>query len=305
LFPFTKSKQQGGYVGLEVRPDGLALAILRSKKDDPSAGLEYRYEPCSAAEREDVLKKMVAEFGLSGMACRAVLPVDQYKTYPIDKPEVEDSELSDAARWRVKDLLEFDLEDAVTDVYDFPADGLRGGRLPQLNVVVCRKAIVESMVALVSSSEMELKSIDIADLSLRNIALQQNQETDRSIALLYLRRGAGNMVFVKNEELYLARHFEFSVDALTDPAQQESVIQYLALEIQRSFDYFESQLGQIPPKEITLFGPDPSIPLANMLGGSISAKLSPLVLPNIPDDSSIELINSLVAVGATLRGGDS
>lgn len=303
MFPFLKSKQHNGYVGLEVRPDGLALAILRAEQSKPSQTVEYRYEACSAAERESVLQKIVSELGLSGMACRAAIPVDQYKTYPIDRPEVEDAELADAARWRVKDMLEFDLADAVTDVYEFPSDALRG-RMPQLNVVVCRRAIIESMVQLVSNAGLDLQSIDVADLCLRNIAVQQSTSEDSPSALLYLRRGAGNMIFVKNGELYLARHFDFSLESLIDPAQQESVVQYLALEIQRSFDYFESQLGQIPPKELTLFGPDASTPLANMLGGSITAKVSPLALPNMPEDASNELINSLVAVGAVYRQGE-
>jgi len=88
---------------------------------------------------------------------------------------------------------------------------------------------------------------------------------------------------------------------LNEPSQQEQVIQQLALEVQRSFDYFESQLGQRPPGELILFGPDPNIPLANMLGGSITAKVTALDLSVLGMEDGLDAINALVAVGATYR----
>ena len=299
LLAFLKrSKGASGHVGLEIRPDGLSIAIRNGAEAQQSVHVVY--QPCSAAEREQALTKIIAEHGLDGMPCRAVLPFDQYKIYPIDKPEVEASELADAARWRIKDMLDFDLDDAVSDVYSFPADALRG-RPEQLNVVVSRRTIIENTVNLIQSSGLELESIDIADLALRNIVLQHAPESERATAILYLRRGVGMMVFVKQEQLYLARHFDFSLESLSDPSQQDSVIQYLSLEIQRSFDYFESQLGQIPPQELVLYGPDPNIPLGNMLGGSISAKITSLHLPALDSQEPLDSIQCLVAAGAAMR----
>lgn len=298
LLSFLKrSKATKGTVGLEIRPDGLALVIARPAEP---ADLSFHFRPCSAAERADVLSELVDEHSLAGMACRAVLPPDQYKIYPIDRPEVEDSELADAARWRIKDMLDFNLEDAVSDVYSFPTDAVRG-RPAQLNVVVCRRTIIETVVNLIQDAGLLLESIDIADLALRNILLQHGKVSERASAILYLRRGVGNMVFVKQDQLYLARHFDFSPEALSDPAQQDNVIQNLSLEVQRSFDYFESQLGQIPPQELVLFGPDPNIPLANMLGGSISAKISPLNMPVSNELDPAAMIQCLVAAGAAIR----
>lgn len=299
LFSFLKrSKGSNGTVGLEIRPDGLALAIARP--GNPSPEISFHYLQCNAAEREQALSGLVEEQALAGMTCRAVLPSDQYKIYPIEKPEVEDSELSDAARWRIKDMLDFNLEDATSDVYSFPSDALRG-RPEQLNVVVSRRTIIETTVKLIQDSGLTLESIDIADLALRNILLQQSRENERASALLYLRRGLGIMVFVKKDQLYLARHFDFSLESLSDPSQQDSVIQYLSLEIQRSFDYFESQLGQIPPQELVLYGPDPNIPLANMLGGSISAQLVSLTMPALENSDQADAIQCLIAAGAALR----
>lgn len=308
MFSIFKSKQATGTVGLEIRPDGLALAVIRSTAANaPKDALSYVFKPCKAAEREQVLSQLIEQYQLHKMACHVVLPVEQYQTYVIDKPKVEDAELGDAARWRIKDMLDYDLDSAVSDTYTFPEDAVRG-RPDQLNVVVSRQAIIQDCVNIINQSELELVSIDIADLALRNLAAKQTQEAGRSSALLYLRHGSGSMVLVKDGSLYLARHFDFSVQSLNEPSQQDSVIQHLALEVQRSFDYFESQLGQNPPQTLTLIGPDPHIPLANMLGGSIAGQVALFDLSSLSFDSapiSAELIQSFIALGAALRAGDS
>jgi len=303
LFSFFKTKSKAGSVGLEIRTDGLGLAIARRDSTGLLRIAECLYRDCSAAERKTTLNDLVSEHKLAGLPCNLVLPPDQYQTYPIELPNVEAHELADAARWKVKDMLDFDLENAVTDVYDFPKDALRG-RPEQLNVVVSRKAVIQGYVDLISESDLKLMSIDIADLALRNIARLISGEDQRPTAVLYLRPGAGMMVLVKGDSLYLARHFEFSLQSLNEPSQQDSVIQHLALEVQRSFDYFESQMGQVPPQEVLLIGPDPSVPLANMLGGSIAAKVSVMDL-NICYDSEqatgFDEIKGFTAMGGAMR----
>jgi MSHA biogenesis protein MshI len=278
LFSFSRllklaSKSKLGQVGLEVRADGIAVALAKPGENGELYIEACKFQECKAAERVEVLTQLVNDLGAKGLPCNLVLPSKQYQTYPIEKPKVEDDELPDAARWRIKDMLDFDLDNAVTDVYGFPSDALRG-RPEQLNVVVCRSAIITEALKLVSVSGLVLESIDIVDLALRNVAMRLSEDEHKAQAVLYLRNGAGTMVLVKNGDLYLSRHFDFSLQSLNEPAQQDSVIQNLALEIQRSFDYFESQMGQVPPRTISLIGPDSNVPLAKMLSGSIAADVA-------------------------------
>jgi len=307
LFSFLKSKTRTGAVGLEVRADGISLSVAKPGNGGKLTISECIYREYNAAERVKVLNDLVSEFSLSGLPCYVVIPAEQYKIYPIEKPKVEENELADAARWKVKDLLDFDLESAVTDIYEFPSDALRG-RPEQLNVVVCRSAIVQELVNLVTQSDLVLENIDIVDLAVRNVASRISSDEHRAVAVLYLRNGAGMMVLVKGGTLYFSRHFDFSVSALNEPSQQDSVIQHLALEVQRSFDYFESQMAQVPPQTVFLIGPTPNVPLANMLGGSISAQVELLDLSACyADEQAVgqNEINAFAALGCVLKGGQS
>ena len=303
MFSFLKSKSQSSVVGLEVRADGLAVSIARLNKQGVTYASESIFRECNAAQRSKTLNELVSEYSLSGARCRVVLPAEQYKIFPVEKPKVEENELADAVRWKVKDLLDYDLNDAVTDIYDFPEDALRG-RPEQVNVVASRVVVIQELVNLIEHSDLELESIDIVDLAVRNIAQRLSENEQKAVAVLYLRHGMGMLVLVKGSTLYFSRHFDFSLDALNETSQQDSVIQHLALEVQRSFDYFESQMGQVPPQVVHLFGPAPNIPLANMLGGSIAAKVELLGLgPCFDEEPTITQneIQSFVALGAVLR----
>ncbi|MDX1452182.1 MAG: hypothetical protein R3183_06455 [Oleiphilaceae bacterium] len=302
MFSWIKSKAPQLRVGLEIRADGMALAVATKNQEGGRNITFCEYLSCSAAERVAKLSELVEANKLAGAHCHLVLPAEQYQTYPVEKPKVDESELNDAIRWKVKDMLDFDLENAVTDAYAFPEDALRG-RPPLVNVTVARKALIQGYVNLLKECGLSLQCIDVADLALRNVCVQIPDREERPTALLYLRNGSGNMILVKGDTLYLARHFDFSVQALNEPSQQDSVMQQLALEIQRSFDYFESQMAQVPPQEMVLAGPDPSIPLANMLGGNIAARVAAFdwSLCFAEGQAGVNEVNCLVAAGAALR----
>ncbi len=297
-------------MGLEIRRDGIALAEARYDASKRAKRIiHYDFRALTKADQlEAACMELVRDHQLEGASCHLVLGADEYQTYPVEKPKVEAAEVVEALKWKVKDLLDYDLAKAVIDAYPLPADAVRG-RNELMTVVVSRRELIQKRVDLLRSLGLNLAAIDITDMALRNlcVSLQVVQENPRAQALLHLRDGAGMMVMVRGMDLYLARHFDFSVANLNDPSRQDQVIQQLGLEIQRSFDYFESQMGQVPPAELLLFGPDPSMPLANMIGGSIAARVAALDpaqhwLERGSQASWLDEINTFVAQGAALRG---
>jgi MSHA biogenesis protein MshI len=304
LFSLFKKKTRGQVVGLEIRSSGIALAVSSGAGNASRISL-CEYRECNAAERESVLTELVEEHNLMGVACRVVLPAEQYRVLPVEKPKVENDELVDAVRWKIKDLLDYDVNDAVLDVYDFPSDALKG-RPEQVNVVSVRTALIQDTVNLVNKSGLELLSIDISELAIRNVAIRLSEDQQRAAAVLYLRNGSGMIVLVKGDTLYFSRNFDFSLQALNDVSQQNSVIQQLALEVQRSFDYFESQMAQVPPQTVALIGPAPNMPLANMLGGNIAAQVETIDMSGIlqeNDNVGLSEIQAFAALGCVLREG--
>lgn len=249
---------------LEIRPDGIAWAV--SGQSPGVAG----FVECLPARRQPVLDELVDTHGWKGASSTLVLPLDQYQVFQMERPEgVEESELADALKWKLKDLLDFSPSEAISDMFPFPKDAGRG-RGELVNVVAARKTLVSELVALVLNSGLALERIDIAELALRNLVCRLD-DNGRGAALVHLKEGYGQMVICRNNTLYLSRRLDVTLEDLRDAARQESAVQSLALELQRSLDYYESQLGQVPPARIHLVARDSVLPLASMLSSYLAA----------------------------------
>lgn len=106
---------------------------------------------CSLAKREDALDSLSTERRWAAADITLILSHDQYQVFQLARPEgLDESELGDALKWKLKDFLDFNPSDAVTDVFPFPKDASRGrGNL--LNVVAARKSLVSELVELVKN----------------------------------------------------------------------------------------------------------------------------------------------------------
>ena len=266
---------------LEVRPDGIAWAVSPGRPSQQTGFAE-----CLPAKRQQTLEELVSEYGWEGAPTILVLPIDQYQVFQVERPEgVEDSELADALKWKLKDFLDFSPTEAVSDSFPFPEDATRG-RGALVNLVAARKSLVLELVSLVHDAGLALQKIDIAELALRNFAAALDT-ANVGVAVVHLRNTYGQMVVCRGDTLYLSRRLELSYDDMQDASRQEEAVQSLALEMQRSMDYFESQLGQAPPSVIRLVTKDSVLPLTSMLGSYLAAGIE------APDWSGFGLHNEL------------
>lgn len=265
LFKRTAKTQS---VCLEILPDGIAW-FCGSHSASVSDG-QTGFLACPPAKRAPLLADLVAQQGWAGAHTTVVLPLDQYSVFQLERPDgLNDHDLADALRWKLKDLLDYSPSNAVCDVFEFPQDASRGrGHL--VNVVAARKSLAKELVELVSSAGLELRRVDVAELALRNFAARMDT-SGRGMALVHLRDGYGQMVVCKGPVLYLSRRLDVSSAELRDAGSQENAVQSLALEMQRSLDYFESQLGQVPPRAICLVARDAMLPLTAMVSSYVAA----------------------------------
>ena len=265
--PFTK-QQQGVSLGLELASGGIAWALRGSGYH----GVQTGFVEGAPESRSRGLQELVAEQSLKGAGVNLVLSQDQYQIFQAERPPVESNELAEAVRWKLGDLLDYPASEAVIDIFPFPDDATRDrGQL--INAVCARHDLIGAHVEVVREAGLELNRIDVAELALRNLIAHADPE-ERGAALLYLSENHGHMVFCRGNMLYMARRIEVSMAQLRDAASQEQAVQALALEMQRSLDYFESQLRQVPPGRIQVAGHPEHLPLAGMLTTNVTAEVA-------------------------------
>lgn len=278
-------------LGLEIRPDGIAWALRAPAGEEADrAG----FEPCTPAGRQETLTRLVEQKHLDNAQVSAVLPIEQYQVFQVERPSVDDSELVDAVRWKLKDMLDYRIEDAVFDVFPFPVDGAKGVT-ELINVVSARKTLITDIAKLTERAGLILNRVDIADLALRNLAAPLDPE-GRGVALVFLRQNMGQMVLCKGPVLYLSRRLDISESGLIDFALQEPTVQGLALELQRSLDYYESQMGQVPPRSVYVLTRPDGPNVLNLLSGNIAGAVLPYELGGEYDFRSVLALAGLQTV---------
>lgn len=293
-------------MGVSVDASGVAVAHVEGKD---AANLKLKscnFSPCQGGQAQlDALTGLVNGMGLQGAAANFVLDPSQYSLLLIEPPQVSAEEMKQAVRWRIKDLVDFDVNSAAIDIINLPEDAFRG-RKQMIYVVAAAKSVVEAAEQLVSGAGLRLQYVDIAETSLCNLLDGFDTESHGS-ALMYLKQGEGMVNLVKNRSLYLTRKVKADIE-LIDPqdALNSNAFNHLLLETQRSLDYYESQLGQAPATELLLLpvgekGAALSEALNNNLGLNAHTLDLPEFLPGAETVSAELQYRCILSIAAGLR----
>ena len=290
--------------GIGVNAQGIAVAKIArkaGKKPTLLAGDFYGYS--SNAAPDALLRNCAQKYRLQKTTCCLVLEEGDYKLLLTEAPKVPDAEMATALRWRIKDLVDAPVAELTLDVIHAP----HGAATQQasVQVVAARNDLLRQRIGLLQGAKINLQVIDIAEMAQRNIAALLPQDKT-GIAVLSLRPRYGLITLTRDGELYLSRVLNTGLDAVTDRQLQEGSFSQIALQIQRSLDYYEGHLQQPAIRHLALLPlPDGAEKFVEYLKGNLSVAVSLVDLNDLVDHEK-ELPRDLQAqiflsFGAALR----
>lgn len=292
------SREQRARLGIDISSLGIAQASVKHPPGQRPRLVGCGFEACEEpAELSSALGRLKAQ----RFPVNSVINSTSYQLLLVEAPDVPEVELRAAVRWRIKDLIDFHIDDAVIDVFEIPEQS-RGGQTRMMYAVAARNDTVQQHVDLLTNRGYALSSIDIPELCLRNLAAQL-PEDEEGVALLHLGADRGVLSITKNRLVYLTRHIDTAALRTQDEASHEDFVESLLLEIRRSLDYFESHYDQKPVSTFYVTGL--SDQQRNHLGIELSIPVKALKIANCIDvdfelDPETER-HCLPAVGAALR----
>lgn len=258
-----------------------------------------------------MLSRWVSHHRAKGAACIGVMEPGSYQLLQVEPPDVAPDEMREAVRWRIKDLVGFPVESAAIDLFPIPEGSSRG---PTAYVVAAEGGLIDQRVALLQDAGLDLKAIDITELALRNLA-QRMAEDSAGVALLWVGQAASRIALFRDASLYLARTINTGWAQLSAGEQDgglslapdEQLLDSVVLEIQRSFDYFESHFRQHPVNTLVVLPAAKPIPvLVGHLEQNLAASVKLFEPDTIADweaapDPEV-LAHCITALGGALRG---
>ena len=300
----ARRRGRSGRVGLAVGPDGLAVAYVNA-----AGRLDYCRYYQQFGDSSELLGELVAERDWHGTACSIVLHPAYYQLLLAETPPVELDEMASAVRWKIKELLDYPLAEAAIEYFLLPDDAYRG-RQKMLYAAALRKTTLHGLVEPVEACGLAVDCVEIAELALHNIIARMPAEGGGT-ALVQLYDGEGIINLVEDGAIYLSRRLDVGLDKFNADAGADNALFFdaLFLEIQRSLDYYESQLGK---GIITHLFYSPGLAdtaaigdyLSSQLGLNVAAlNLAPLDLIDSAvagDDNDEQLIRAAGAIGAAL-----
>src|SRR5256885_10413361 len=104
--------------------------------------------------------------------CSTMLRSGEYDMVLVEAPSVPRAEMKSALRWKVKDMVDYPMDEATIDFLDIPLaeGGGTEGRIQQLYAVLARKEIIRQRIRKFDEAGIPLAVIDIPETAQRNIA---------------------------------------------------------------------------------------------------------------------------------------
>jgi len=300
-----REKQEPGWLAVGIEADAIKIAqVVPSATGKPHAG---RWEVFPGGVKEHALEKIAKDKGLQHFQCTTLLGPSEYQILMVDAPNVPREELKAAIRWRIKDLLEYHVDDATVDVLEIPAEpGVGPGKARSMYAIAAPNEIVQKRVEAFEGAHLALKVIDIPEMAQRNVAAHFTQK-DRTTAMVSFRDWGGLLTFTYDGELLLSRRLEVTWEQLEVAEHRVHYLDRVTAELQRSFEHLERQFHRFPVGELLVAPLPEPVGLVEHLAGKLYVpvrmfSLSEVIdFPDIPPHKDADEWSFFHLFGAAMR----
>lgn len=242
----SKLKGKSSYfsIGIAFSGESVLLCALQKKGDELQWVLDASF---SHSNWQGQLADYVQRHKLANTDCYVSLTSHWYQLLQIEKPNVPDDEVYAALGWPLKDLLPPNTE----YVYDYLNPPAQVAGQSKLSVVAIPHKDITNISKGIYDADLTLKIISIEETA----TVELTPKSDDAVMSLVQEHGEEIVLnIVKNNELYFTRRlkgFE-NLGSYSESELSMGITESLCVQIQRSMDYFESQLRQSPVRKVLL-----------------------------------------------------
>jgi MSHA biogenesis protein MshI len=269
----------------------MIMAVIDKTGNKPGFEQLVVTEKTAEADNLKILRQYVDAHHLQGEECAYILSPSNYRLFLIDKPNVPDTEVKNAARWLLRDLIDYPIDEAVVDMLDIPSPEQK----PKLYLVVAKLAYLKDLQMLTESCGLRLQNIAITELAVNRLIPASLEQVS---AVIYTEDKVVRMMLSKQGTVGMIR--EIGEIELLRTERWDRLI----LAIQRSFEFYQASLSGTKPNQFFL-APElaSNTNLSNFLAEQLSMPVKGLQLPEnitLPGET-LPSLSLLSVIGETLQ----
>lgn len=306
-----------GLVCINLLPDRVDVAhVVAAGTERPEIRRCESYR--KAGGEAAILSRLRRDLHLDRYRCATLLKGGDYQIIQVEAPNVLPNEVKNAVRWRIKDMIDFPVDEATVDAVAIPSTEAAVGRAAQMIAVAARNQVIAAVVKPFNDADIPLEIIDVPEFAQRNVARCLEPEGS-GVALLSLDDRGGLLTITCGGELYQHRRIDVTLSSLRGAApgegegsemrmELEGPYERLVVELQRSLDHFDRQFPRIAVAKLVVSPVPGADKLRSFLGNRLDIPVELLYLSEVMDFPDIVELHEparqaqcLHTIGAALR----
>lgn len=190
--------------GIYIGENSIDLACYGKSIDKP---LLENYVRIDSSPNSKTIKQLRRDYKLKSFHCFASLKTEDYRFVMTNAPKVPQSEMISALRWQLNEMIDLPMSESTIEVIDIPGIRSNNGE-KSIYVVAAENNAIKNLVDSLCSEHINLKTIDIPELALRNLACL-TPESENGVCLIWMKENSGIFIICKNGYLILTRRIDF------------------------------------------------------------------------------------------------
>ncbi len=247
---------------------------------------------------------------LRGVSLTGVLGRAQYRLISTELDDLPREEWAGVVRWRLKEQVDFPVDDAIVDVLGVPQDTQNRGTQSAIALLEPR-AEVHALALAVDDAGLTWSAIEVPETGLRNICALA-ETPSQAHALIAFGSEHALLVITLGGELVMTRTIEVASAALMGSEEARGgAVGRAGLEVLRTLDTFERTHSKATLSGLSVALPGGAAGMAEVLADLVYVPVKPLELGQLLDCSALSdnpeqiealaSLENLCLLGAALR----
>lgn len=263
----ARRKATGDRIGIAVGGNGLVAVRLGDADGARPRVLASAFFPSgNEADWADGMRKLARDLDGKRVPATVVPHPQLVSLLQLSIPPTPDSERVGALKFRAREISQIDVEDMLLDYVEVVGARPRGGEPPCYCAIASRARMTHLRDAVLAAG-FDLHAIEVADTALCHLLARLTGEGEAIAGLLLASQGL-RLVIVNQGSLSLFRSSTLNVERFQGDITAH--LDQLLLEVQRTFDFYESHYTTPLPRRLLLL---PAWPFAAVLAEALTPSL--------------------------------